>query len=130
MNIDDLTVGQARQLAAMFAQARQLAAMFAGQPAPAAAPHPFVGRYVICRCSAAGVHAGALVSVNGDTVILRNSRRLWQWQARDGVALSGVAQTGLAGGKIDTSNPEIQLMGVCEIIPCSDAARESIQNAN
>ena len=41
MNIDDLTVGQARQLAAMFA----------GQPAPAAAPHPFVGRYVICRCT-------------------------------------------------------------------------------
>ena len=121
-NIDDLTIGQARQLAAMFAGT---------VPAPAApAPHPFVGRYVICRCTGAGVHAGTLVSVNGDTAILRDSRRLWQWQARDGVALSGVAQTGLAGGKIDTSNPEIQLMGVCEIIPCSDAARESIQNAN
>ena len=119
MNIDDLTVGQAKELAAMFA----------GQPTPAAAPHPFVGRYVICRCSAAGVHAGELVSVSGDTVILRDSRRLWQWQARDGVALSGVAQTGLAGGKIDTSNPEIQLMGVCEIIPCSAMAREDIQNA-
>ena len=121
-NIDDLTIGQARELAAMFGG-------MAGA-APAAAPHPFVGRYVICRCSAAGVHAGELVSVSGDTVILRDSRRLWQWQARDGVALSGVAQNGLAGGKIDTPNPEIQLMGVCEIIPCSDAARESIQNAN
>ena len=121
-NIDDLTIGQARELAAMFGG-------MAGA-APAAAPHPFVGRYVICRCTGAGVHAGTLVSVNGDTAILRDSRRLWQWQARDGVALSGVAQTGLAGGKIDTSNPEIQLMGVCEIIPCSDAARESIQNAN
>ena len=121
-NIDDLTVGQARELVAMFGG-------MAGA-APAAAPHPFTGKYCICRCSAAGVHAGVLVSVNGDTVILRNSRRLWQWQARDGVALSGVAQNGLAGGKIDTPNPEIQLMGVCEIIPCSDAARESIQNAN
>ena len=121
-NIDDLTIGQARELAAMFGG-------MAGA-APPAAPHPFVGKYCICRCTGAGVHAGTLVSVNGDTVILRNSRRLWQWQARDGVALSGVAQTGLAGGKIDTSNPEIQLMGVCEIIPCSDAARESIQNAN
>ena len=118
-NIDDLTVGEARQLAAMFA----------GQPALAAAPHPFVGRYVICRCSAAGVHAGEIVSVSGDTVILRNSRRLWQWQAVDGVALSGVAQNGLAGGKIDTLNPEIQLMGVCEIIPCSAKARGDIENA-
>ena len=121
-NIDDLTVGQARELVAMFGG-------MAGA-APAAAPHPFTGKYCICRCSAAGVHAGEVVSVNGDTVILRNSRRLWQWQARDGVALSGVAQNGLAGGKIDTLNPGIWLSGVCEIIPCSDAARESIQNAN
>ena len=121
MNIDDLTVGQARQLAAMFAGT---------VPAPAApAPHPFVGRYVICRCTGAGVHAGTLVSVNGDTAILRDSRRLWQWQARDGVALSGVAQNGLAGGKIDTPNPEIWLSGVCEIIPCSAKAREDIENA-
>ena len=119
MNIDDLTVGQAKELAAMFV----------GQSTPAAAPHPFIGKYCICRCSAAGVHAGEVVSVNGDTVILRNSRRLWQWQARDGLALSGVAQNGLAGGKIDTLNPEIWLSGVCEIIPCSNAARESIQNA-
>ena len=121
MKIDDLTIGQARELAAMFGG-------MAGA-APAAAPHPFTGKYCICRCSAAGVHAGEVVSVNGDTVILRDSRRLWQWQARDGVALSGVAQNGLAGGKIDTPNPEIWLSGVCEIIPCSNAARESIQNA-
>ena len=119
MNIDELTIGQARELAAMFA----------GQSAPAAAPHPFIGRYVICRCSAAGVHAGVLVGVSGDTAILRDSRRLWQWQARAGVALSGVAQNGLAGGKIDTANPEIYLTGVCEIIPCSAKAREDIENA-
>ena len=120
MNIDDLTVGQAKQLAAMFAFS----------PASmGAAPHPFVGRYCICRCSAAGVHAGEVVGVNGDTVILRNSRRLWQWRAREGIALSGVAQNGLAGGKIDTLNPEIQLMGVCEVIPCSAKAREDIENA-
>ena len=118
-NIDDLTIGQARQLAAMFA----------GQTTIAATPHPFIGRYVICRCSAAGVHAGVLVGVSGDTAILRDSRRLWQWQARDGVALSGVAQHGLAGGKIDTANPEIYLTGVCEIIPCSAKAREDIENA-
>ena len=119
MNIDELTVGQARQLAAMFV----------GQPAPVAAPHPFTGKYCICRCSAAGVHAGEVVSVDGDTVILRNSRRLWQWQARAGVALSGVAQNGLAGGKVDARNPEIWVSGVCEIIPCSAKAREDIENA-
>ena len=117
MNINDLTVGQARELSALF-----------GAP-PQQRQHPFVGEYCICRCTAAGVHAGEVVSVDGDRVILRNSRRLWQWQARGGVALSGVAQNGLAGGKIDTANPEIYLTGVCEIIPCSAKTREDIENA-
>ena len=121
MNIDELTVGQARQLAAMFGGLTGAASV--------PAPHPFVGKYCICRCTGAGVHAGTLVSVDGDTVILSNSRRLWQWQARTGVALSGVAQNGLAGGKIDTVNPEIWLSGVCEIIPCSAKTREDIENA-
>ena len=120
MDINDLTIGQARELVAMFG------AVVAPQPAT---PHLFIGKYCICRCSAAGVHAGEVVSVDGDTVILRNSRRLWQWQARAGVALSGVAQNGLAGGKLDTPNPEIWLSGVCEIIPCSAKAREDIENA-
>ncbi len=121
MNINDLTIGQAKELAAMFA----------GAAPTAPAQHPFVGRYCIVRCTGAGVHAGEVVSVSGDTVILRDSRRLWQWTAKAGVALSGVAQHGIkaSASKIDSANPEIYLIGVCELIPCSDAAKESIQNA-
>lgn len=121
MNIDNLTVGQARHLAAMFA----------GQTASAPAPHPFVGKYCIVRCTGAGVHAGEVVSVDGDRVILRDSRRLWSWTAKAGVALSGVAQHGIkaSASKVDATNPEIYLTGVCEIIPCSETAKESIQNA-
>jgi hypothetical protein len=118
MNINDLTIGQGKELVAMF-----------GGITAAPAPHPFVGKYCICRCTGAGVHAGTVVSVDGDTAVLCDSRRLWSWTTRAGVALSGVAQNGLAGGKIDTANPEIYLTGVCEIIPCSAKAREDIQNA-
>ena len=67
MSIDDLTVGQARQLAAMFA------GQVNAQPA---APHPFTGKYCICRCTGAGVHAGEVVSVDGDT-----SSQLVRWAA-------------------------------------------------
>lgn len=118
MNIDDLTIKQARELAALFG---------ASQPVQATKPHPFIGKYVIARCYAAGVHAGTVESVDGDNVILRDSVRLWSWKAKDGVALSGLAQNGMqkGAGKIDTKNPEIALMGVCELIPCTDAARES-----
>ena len=116
MNIEDLTIKQARELAAMFS----------GTPAAAAA-HPFVGRYCIFRCYGAGVHAGELVSADGTNAIVKNSRRLWQWRAKKGVALSGVAMTGLNNPeKIDVELPDLALTDVIEIIPCSKAAEESI----
>lgn len=117
MNLNDLTIGQARELAALFGSAQA--------PKPA---HPFIGHFVIARCYAAGVHAGVVESVDGENVILRDSVRLWSWKAQDGIALSGVAQHGLDRSKsrIDTLNPLIYLTGVCELIPCSGKARESI----
>ena len=116
MNIDSLTYSELKQIAALF-----------GSVNSASTPHPFIGKYVIVRCYAAGVHTGTVVSVDGENVILKDSRRLWSWKAKDGVALSGVAQTGVQSGcKIDVVNPEIALTGVCELIPCSEAAKESI----
>jgi hypothetical protein len=119
MNIDDLTIKQARELVALFGATQKTSTT----------PHPFIGKYCIARCYAAGVHAGEVVSVDGENVALKNSRRLWSWKAKDGVALSGVAQTGVQSGcKIDVMNPEIYLTGVCELIPASDAAKESIND--
>lgn len=118
MNLDDMTIGQAKALAAMFGNA------------VAKEPHPFVGKYVICRCYGAGVHSGTLVSMSGSDVILKESRRLWSWRAKDGIALSGVAQNGMAEGqKIDTTNPLIALTDVIECIPATDKARESINGS-
>jgi len=140
MNIDNLTFGELKKIAAMFGTLNQQQHDELVKAAGSEEKiheiheltrqknlHPFIGKYVIARCYSAGVHAGEVVSVDGENVILKNSRRLWSWKAKDGVALSGVAQNGVQpGGKIDTLNPEIALMGVCELIPCADAAKESI----
>lgn len=90
--------------------------------------HRMIGKYCIARCYSAGVHAGEVVEVDGENIVLINSRRLWSWRANDGVALSGVAQNGLdkSKSKVDALNPEIYLTGVCELIPCSSKAKESI----
>jgi hypothetical protein len=89
--------------------------------------HPFIGTYVIARCYSAGVHAGEVVSVEGENVVLKNSRRLWSWKAKDGIALSGLAQTGLKEGcRIDVVNPLIYLTGVCELIPTASGVKEEI----
>jgi len=117
MNIDNLTYGELKQIAALFNSAQQ-----------APQPDPMVGKYVICRCYSAGVHAGVLVSQAGDVAVLKDSRRLWSWTAKEGVALSGVAQHGIKKdkSKVDTLNPLIRLTGVIETIPASQAAQESI----
>lgn len=116
LNIDDLTIGQLKQVQSLsFGQL------------PQRQEHPFVGRHVIARCYSAGVHAGVVASVDGENVVLKDSRRLWSWKAKDGIALSGVAQNGIkSDSKVDTVNPEIYLTGVCELIPTSKAAQVSI----
>ncbi len=93
------------------------------------AKHPYVGMYVIARCYAAGVHAGVVRSVDGENVTMEQSRRLWSWKAKEGIALSGVARHGIKEGcKVDVEVP-VYLTGVCELIPCSQAAEESIRHA-
>jgi len=121
MNIDDMTFGQLKQIAVMFQ---------ATTPVAVNSPHPFVGKYVVCRCYGSGVHAGTLVSLSGQEAILQDSRRLWTWSSKEtAVALSGVAQTGLKSGcKIDVVNPLIAITDVIEVIPCSSLATESIKN--
>ena len=118
MNIDQMTYGELKQIAALFSSAPQKNEQ-----------HQFVGKFVICRCYSAGVHAGVLVSQNGDQAVLKDSRRLWSWKNNGGIALSGLAVNGLASGKIDTLLPEIALTGVIETIPCSETAKESIYAA-
>lgn len=121
MNYEDLTLKQIREIAALAGCAQAAAT-------PITAKHPYVGQYVIARCYSAGVHAGEVVSVDGENVTLKDSRRLWSWKAKDGVALSGVAQHGLKDGncKVDVVNPNIYLTGVCELIPVAAGVKENI----
>jgi hypothetical protein len=115
MNLNNLTIGQAKELVALFTNN------------VTQTTHPFIGMYVIARCYSAGVHAGEVVSVDGENVLLKNSRRLWSWKAKDGIALSGVAQHGIKSDcKIDSLNPLIYLTGVCELIPATEMTKDSI----
>ena len=123
INIDDLTLKQIKQLQSLFINENPKSTSIAGYSLGLSSP--MIGKFCIARCYSAGVHAGYVVNVDKDTVILRDSRRLWSWKGT-GVALSGVANGKLIDGKVDTINPEIYLTGVIELIPCTDESRESI----
>lgn len=120
MNIDELTIGQAKQLASMFANS---------EPATPAIDCKMSGKYVIVRCRDAGVHAGFLESYNGRECVLTESRRLWYWKPADGQKfLSGLAVAGLhEDSKIGAKLPRIFLTENCEIIECSAKAENSIR---
>lgn len=120
MHIEDLTIRQARELAALFGAA----------PAPAF-NNGMIGKYVIVRCRDAGVHAGVLESSNGRECVLTESRRLWYWKpAKNQKFLSGVAVAGLdSASKVGARLPRIHLTENCEIIEVSAEAETSIRQA-
>ena len=122
MNIDELTIGQAKALAAMFSN---------NVPATPAIDCKMIGKYVIVRCRDAGVHAGVLESYNGRECVLTESRRMWYWKPADGQKyLSGLAISGAdEASKIGAALPRIFLTENCEIIECSAKAEISIRGA-
>lgn len=84
-------------------------------------------QYCIVRCRDAGVHAGYVASRNGREVKILKSRRLWRWHGRtlSGLALEGTTNKDLC--KYAPEIPEIEVLDACEIIPCTEAGKRSIQ---
>lgn len=89
----------------------------------------YEGKYVLIRSGQSGVHCGVFRGFHNGGVVLDDSRRLWSWRAKDGVALSGVSQSGLAKAdtKVDVVVPSMWVGDVCEVIPCSAAAEKSVR---
>ncbi len=120
MNINDLTIGEAKELVAMFG----------GDTAAPVSPH--LGKKCIIRTYASGVHFGTLRSQNGRQVELENARRLWRWDAAPhGVSLSEVARHGSVGtrSKICCVVDEMSILDGLEVIPCTDEAAKVIEGA-
>ena len=118
MNIDDLTIGQAKTMAAMFSGNHV-------QPLD----NGMIGKYVIVRCRDAGVHSGILEAHNGRECVLTESRRLWYWKAAKGAFLSALAIDGISSeSKIGEEVPRIHLTENCEIIECSKKSEGSLRD--
>ena len=83
---------------------------------------------VIVRADRAGVFYGEIKERDGSEVVMTNVRRLWYW---DGAAsLSQLAVDGTTAPKeckFTVVVPEMTILGVIEIIPCSDKAIASIE---
>ena len=85
-------------------------------------------KYYIVRAKDAGVFAGNIKERNGDEVAMTNVRQIWYW---DGAAsLMQMAQSGVTNPrdcKFTVTVDELTVMGVCEIIPCTNIAEKCIK---
>lgn len=116
INLDNLTIGQAREIAASF-----------GGTATIAKESPFIHRHCVVRTYSAGVHIGTVASIDGTAVVLTGARRLWKWGGA--FTLSEVATVGInpAETRMAVAIDEMALTQVTEIIPTKACARETFE---
>lgn len=118
MNIDDLTLGQIKQLQSLL-----------GSQVTTNPNHPMIGKHCVVRTYSDGVHLGTVDKVDGMEVLLKNSRRLWQWKGAftlSEVALNGVAKD----SRIAIEVPEQYLTQVISFTPTTEKARKSFEVCN
>ena len=118
--LDNLTIGEAKQLASMFG----------GADKPNNLDDYAIGKQVIIRTYSAGVWFGTLDKKAGMEVILKEARRLWYWVAAESISLSAVAVYGIrqSESKIAPTVDSVYLDAI-EIIPTTYVAATSITGA-
>jgi len=115
MDIDDLTIGEAKKLACLFNAKHE--------EKTGDCCHPMVGKRCLIRTYSAGVHIGDVVLVNGMEVQLKNALRLWKWEG-GGLSLSAVANNGIVKGRLNKTG-EVYLTNVIEFIPTTKDAEKT-----
>ncbi len=120
MNINDLTVGQAKELANMFGgQCEDKRSSMLGT---------YIGKYVICRSRNEGINAGFVKALDDTGVILDEARRLHYHKPvnKNMSWYEGVAESGI-DGDCRVSNPVTKvIIEDYSLTLCSEVAKKSI----
>lgn len=119
MNIDSLTIGEAKELIKMLSGV-------GGANTTYSSPH--LGKFVLLRTRDSGVHCGDILSQVGQTVELRDARRIWRWRGANTLnelSVNGASMTEYT--RISEPVARITILDVLEIIPCTDIAAKNLE---
>lgn len=84
--------------------------------------------YKIVRTYSAGVFAGHVESRNGQEVVMRNARRLWQWAGAASLSQLAMEGTKSPGNcKFPCEIDKVELLQAIEILDVTEKAKESIK---
>lgn len=117
LNLDDLTLGQIKQLKELFGDNKTTAT---------SSYHPMLRKRCLIRTYSAGVHIGDVTWINPENSMeckLENSLRLWKWEG-GGLSLSAVALNGIKGGRLNATGT-IVLTNVIEYIETTEDAEKT-----
>jgi hypothetical protein len=118
MNINDLTISEAKELASLFGS----------KSAPSSGCNSMIGKKCIFRSYSSGVHYGELIEKDGKEVIIKNARRLWYWKTTNkGISLNEIALAGVAKDSKVCAAVEAIWLEAIEIIPCTKEAIKNIE---
>lgn len=124
MNIDDLTIGQAKELASMFGGTRQAGC--------GSITDRMVGQYVIVRSRNEGINAGVVEDADETGAVLKNARRLWHHKPAvateswyEGVANHGLSKDSRVSGSVSRK----VIIEDYSMTVCTEVARQSIEAA-
>lgn len=90
-----------------------------------------LNKKVIIRSDHAGVFYGTLKEKDGTEVVMTNCRRLLHWEGA--TSLTELAMQGTTkpfACMFSMYAPEMVVLGVAEIIPCSDEGIDSIESVD
>ena len=123
MNINDMTIGQFKELSTIFNNGSSCN--------KESLQARYIGKYVICRSHNEGINAGKVIAADETGVILEDARRLWHHKPVN-KSLSwyeGVAESGLdKDSKI--SNPVEKIITEdYSLTICTEASEKSIRAA-
>ena len=122
MDVDDLTIRQARELAGMFGshEGGSAGEIFS----------KYIGKYVIIRSRNEGINAGVVEAANHNGVVLKSARRILWHKPKDPSQswYEGVANSGLSNdSKVSAAVESKVIVEDYSITQCTDAARRSIE---
>jgi len=121
MDINDLTIGQAKELSNLF-----------GKNNSGGILSEVLGRYVIVRSRNEGINSGFVEMADETGIVLTKARRIWYHKPKDKSEswYEGVANTGLSSdSRISSSVEQKIIVEDYSVTVCSSIAKKSIIEA-
>lgn len=113
IDIDSLTIAQAREIAAIFGGATVASPSLLSR---------HIGSVCVVRSHLSGVWLGTVTATDSKGVVLADARRAYSWTGA--ATCSGLATHGPSGGKITAPVGTVTIAEVIEVVDTTGAARD------